>query len=141
MQSTPWKLVVLSPRVLILVPCAETSSAKNSQPLVSGNFWRGCLTITSPGRSCRNVPTGYSLSGTLFLKIRTASFSLSGSAFLMYVFLILVPSRMQPNDFSETVTSWAYTLHAMDKLSTIVKMALLHTKAEIRDRHVKTERM
>ena len=31
----------------------------------------------------RNVPTGYSLSATLFLKIRTASLSFSGSVCLM----------------------------------------------------------
>src|SRR2546427_9749038 len=61
------------------------------------------------------VPTGYSLSGTLFLKIRTASFSFSGSAFLMYVFLILCPSRIQVKDFSETVTSCAYTLHTIER--------------------------
>src|SRR2546426_7338252 len=61
------------------------------------------------------VPTGYSLSGTLFLKIRTASFSFSGSAFLMYVFLIFSPSRIQVKDFSETVTSCAYTLHTIER--------------------------
>src|SRR2546422_3507338 len=61
------------------------------------------------------VPTGYSLSGTLFLKIRTASFSFSGSAFLIYVFLILCPSRIQVKDFSETVTSCAYTLHTIER--------------------------
>src|SRR5437660_10886205 len=61
------------------------------------------------------VPTGYSLSGTLFLKIRTASFSFSGFAFLMYVFLILCPSRIQVKEFSETVTSCAYTLHTIER--------------------------
>src|SRR5207244_5952228 len=61
------------------------------------------------------VPTGYSESGTLFLKIRTASFSFSESAFLMYVFLTLVPSRIQVKDFSETVTSCAYTLHTIER--------------------------
>src|SRR2546425_13056082 len=61
------------------------------------------------------VPTGYSESGTLFLKIRTASFSFSGSALLMYVFLILCPSRIQVKDFSETVTSCAYTLHTIER--------------------------
>src|SRR5437870_13624325 len=61
------------------------------------------------------VPTGYSESGTLFLKIRTASFSFSGSEFLMYVFLILCPSRIQVKDFSETVTSSAYTLHTIER--------------------------
>src|SRR5947209_12921346 len=113
MHATPWKLTVLSPRDLILEPCSERSSAKNSQPLVSGNFARGCLTIASPGRSCRNVPTGYSLSGTLFLKIRTASLSISGSAFLMYVFLILVPSLRQEKDRSDTVISSAYALQVI----------------------------
>src|SRR5438132_13724940 len=61
------------------------------------------------------VPTGYSESGTLFLKIRTASFSFSGAAFLMYEFLILCPSRIQVKDFSETVTSCAYTLHTIER--------------------------
>src|SRR5438876_1722355 len=61
------------------------------------------------------VPTGYSLSGTLVLKTRTASFSFSGSAFLMYVFLILCPSRIQVKEFSETVTSCAYTLHTIER--------------------------
>src|SRR5947209_16909708 len=131
MHGTPWKLTTLSPRVLILVPCAERSRWKNSQPLVSGNFARGCLTIASSGRSCRNVPTGYSLSGTLFLKIRTASLSLSGSAFLMYVFLILVPSLMQEKDFSDTVTSSAYALHAADNASPTTRTPLVHTKVFI----------
>src|SRR3989442_15390673 len=61
------------------------------------------------------VPTGYSESGTLFLKIRTASFSFSGSALLMYVFVVLCPSRIQVKDFSETVTSCAYKLHTIEK--------------------------
>src|SRR5437660_8912346 len=136
MHATPWKLTTLSPRVLILVPCSERSRAKNSQPLVSGNFARGCLTMASPGRSCRNVPTGYSLSGTLFLKIRTASLSLSGSAFLMYVFLILVPSLMQEKDFSDTVTSSAYALHAMDNPSPTTRTPRVHTTVAIFDKHV-----
>ncbi|OLD40329.1 MAG: hypothetical protein AUI21_04655 [Nitrospirae bacterium 13_1_40CM_2_62_10] len=56
----------------------------------------------------------------------------------MYVFLILVPSRMQPNDFSDTVTSWAYTLHAMDNPSPTANTLLVPTNADVRDTHVMT---
>src|SRR5207244_4733687 len=41
--------------------------------------------------------------------------SLAGSECRMNVFLILCPSRIQVKDFSETVTSWAYTLHAIER--------------------------
>src|SRR5438105_14011828 len=134
MHATPWKLTTLSPRDLIVLPFSERSSAKNSQPLVSGNFARGCLTITSAGRSCRNVPAGYSLSGTLFLKMRTASLSFSGSAFLMYVFLILVPSLMQEKDFSDTVTSSAYAPQVITNPSPTATMPRVHTKVHMFDK-------
>ena len=84
------------------------------------------------------MPTGYSLSGTLFLKIRTASLSFSGSACLMYVFLILVPSLMQEKDFSDTVTSSAYALHAMDNPSPTTRTPRVQTRVHMSDKQVVT---
>jgi hypothetical protein len=48
---------------------------------------------------------------------------------------------MQPNDFSETVTSWAYTLPAMDNPSPTANTLLVPTNADIRDTPVMTWRM
>src|SRR5437763_8459868 len=60
-----------------------SSSEKNSHPFVSGNFALGCFTMASPGTSCRKVPTGYSVFATLSRRMRTASASRWGFAFLM----------------------------------------------------------
>src|SRR4029450_7206278 len=81
------------------------SSAKNSQPLVFGNFSRGCFTMASNGTSWRMVPTGYSVLGTLSLKIRIASASCLGSGCLMRVFRTWGQSRMHPKVCSDTETS------------------------------------
>ncbi len=59
----------------MMVPSADTFKAKNSQPLVFGKAARSCFTIASVGISCRTVPVGYSLSGTLSVNIRMASLS------------------------------------------------------------------
>jgi hypothetical protein len=75
-------LSTLSPRSIIVVPSAETFKAKNSQPLVFGNAARSCFTIASVGINCKIVPVGYSLSGTLSLKIWMASFELLGLGIL-----------------------------------------------------------
>src|SRR5437879_4247131 len=97
--------MTVSPRSRIFVPAAEMSSAKNSQPLVFGNFSRGCFTIASNGTSWRMVPTGYSTFGTLSLKMRIASASCWGSACLMRVFRTWGQSRMHPKVCSDTETS------------------------------------
>src|SRR5206468_3477717 len=44
-----------------------------------------------------------------------ASLSFSGSEFLINVFLILCPSRMQVKSFSATTISWAYTLPTIER--------------------------
>ena len=73
------KLTTLSPRSLIVVPASETSKAKNSQPFVLGNFSCGCFTMASNGTSWRIVPTGYSLSDTIYSSLQPATVSWSAA--------------------------------------------------------------
>src|SRR4029077_19579433 len=86
--------------------------------------------MASNGTSCRMVPTGYSLSGTLSRKIRIASFNFSGSACLKRVFLILGQSRIHPKVCSETARSSADTLDTRQKPIPATRTLRLHTHGE-----------